>query len=359
MLLIPTLVAFGFFIFGGKKVTLWEFFGQMVVQAIFMSLIVFGMSRMNTSDVEIISGVVTNKIKDRVSCRHSYSCNCREICSGSGNNRSCYTHCDTCYEHSYDIDWDVHTTIGTFSIDTIDRQGLQEPPRWTAVRIGEPVATTHWYENYIKGSPDSLFRHQGLVEKYAKVLPKYPSNVYDYWHVDRLVTVGVSLPDAKLWNQELQRINGFIGPRKKANIVVVVVKNQPSDYFKALEQHWIGSKKNDIVAVISVDDSYNVQWAETMAWTKDKMVEVVVSDHIRRIGKLDREQILDNIAKSVDAYYVRKPMKEFEYLKSSVTPTFGQWMFAMVFGFILSVGLGIFMIKNDIDDEDRHRKVWY
>ena len=360
MLLIPSCIAFAFLIFGGKKITLVEFGAQMAIQTIAMALIVYGISSMNTSDTQIINGVVTGKERVRVHCRHSYQCNCYTTCSGSGKNRSCSRHCSTCYEHSHDVDWDVKSTVGTFSINTLDRQGLQEPPRWTSTKIGEPVATTDSYENYVKGSPDSLFRHQGLVEKYKGKLPNYPSNVYDYWHIDRLVTVGVTIPDAGQWNRDLERINGYLGPKKQVNVVIVVVKNMPTDYFQALEQHWIGSKKNDVAAVISVDNDNNIQWVETMAWTRDKMAEVVVSDNIRKIGKLDREAIINGIATGVDASYVRKPMKDYEYLASSITPTFGQWVFAMVFGFILSIGLGIFMYKNDITDDDyRHGRLRY
>ena len=41
-------------------------------------------------------------------------------------------------EHDYDIDWDVKTTLGTFTISRIDRQGLSEPARWTSVKVGDP-----------------------------------------------------------------------------------------------------------------------------------------------------------------------------------------------------------------------------
>lgn len=356
MLIIPTLVALGFFLVGGKKVTLIEFGGQMLVQVLAMSLVAWGISSMNTSDTEVINGRVTGKERQRVHCRHSYQCNCYNSCSGSGKNRSCHRVCSTCYEHSYDVDWDVHSTIGTFGINTIDRQGLNEPPRYTSTKIGEPVARTESYTNYVKGSPDSLFRHQGLVEKYKDKLPAYPLDVYDYWHLNRLVAVGVTVPDASQWNKDLEEINADVGPAKQANVVIVLVKNQPGDYFEALEQHWIGSKKNDVTVVISVDDAQTIQWVQVMAWTKDKMAEVVVADAIRKIGILDRVQIIQSIKGSVISSYVRKPMKDFEYLASTITPSIGQWVFAMIFSLVLSIGIGMFILKNDIGDEVPRRR---
>src|SRR5574342_424492 len=117
----------------------------------------------NTHDVEVWNGVVTGKEQNTVSCSHSYQCNCRQSCTGSGKNQSCTTVCDTCYEHSHDYDWDVYTSINdTITIDRVDRQGVNEPSLWTAVKMGEPVSVTHSYKNYIKASPGTLFRHQGL-----------------------------------------------------------------------------------------------------------------------------------------------------------------------------------------------------
>lgn len=356
MLIIPTLVALGFLVFGGKKVTILEFGAQMLVQIVLMAGIAGIQSCQNTSDTETWNGRVTSKAKERVSCSHSYSCNCHTSCSGSGKNRSCHTVCQTCYEHFYDIDWAVYTSLDErLEIDRINRQGTLEPPRWTSVKIGEPTSTIHSYTNYVKASPDSLFRHQGLVEKFKDKLPQYPQSVYDYYRLDRLVVVG-SVPnvDQKAFNLRLSEINADLGKKKQSNIVLVLVQGQPSEYFQALQQHWIGSKKNDIVLVAGLDGN-KIQWAEVMAWTTDKMVEVTLRDSVMAIGSISNEtldKLMQAIATNVDVYYKRKPMKDFEYLAATVTPTFGQWLFSMIFGLIISIGLGLFMYHNEHDDDD-------
>lgn len=353
MLIIPTLVALGFLILGGKQITLKEFLTQMGVQVLLMTCIAYGVSCQNTHDTEILNGRVTQKVRERVGCRHSYQCNCYESCSGSGSSRSCTTICQTCYEHYYDIDWDVRTTINsTISINTVDRQGLIEPPRWTKVIIGEPVAVEHGYTNYIKGSPDSLFRHQGLTEKYVKALPKYPGDVYDYYRLNRLVPIGVNVPDAADWNRDISELNATLGISKQVNIVVVAIKNVPGDYYYALEQYWIGGKKNDVVLVVSLDDANKIQWTEVMAWTDNKIFQVSLRDQVNSIGTLTREPIIKALANTVGAFYVRKPMKDFEYLSGLIKPTTGQWIFAMVFGLLLSVGLGIYFLRNDVYNEE-------
>lgn len=351
MLLIPTFVALGFLIFGGHKITLKEFFVQLGAQVLIMGGFYAAISYGNTYDTEVWNGRVASKAREKVSCSHSYSCNCRTVCSGSGKSRSCHTVCQTCYEHAYDIDWAVYTTLKErLEINRIDRRGMGEPPRWTSVSIGEPTSTTHGYTNYVKGAPDSLFRHSGLVEKFKTRLPKYPINIYDYYRLDRFLTVETTVVDAAEWNKQLSDINADLGHAKQVNAVIVVTGQAPEDYYYALEQQWIGGKKNDVVVVVDVDETKKINWVEVMAWTDNRLFQVTLRDHIRSVGILDRDKILAYVKQDVSDLYVRKSMKDFEYLKSTITPSVGEWIAAMILGLLISVGIGIFFHKNDLDE---------
>jgi hypothetical protein len=359
LLLIPTLVAVGFLIFGGTGFTLKEFLVQMVVQAVIAGISASIVLYKNTSDFEIVSGRITNKHKDRVGCSHSYSCYCYESCSGSGENRSCMTICQTCYEHSYDVDWNVDTSIGRrFSISRVDRQGLTTPPRFEAVRLGEPFADTNHYTNYIKASPDSLFRYQGLLGKYEKSIPDYPGQVYDYYRINRFRSVGITLPDEAQWNLDLQELNADLGAAKQVTLATLVVLNQPEDYFFALQQQWLGGKKNDAVLVISVSDDLTIQWVKVMAWTDNKIYQVALTDDILAQKKLDRASVLTAFKTHTETDYVRKPMADFKYLESAVTPTVTEWVICMVIGLVVSVGLGIYFELNDPFEEERY-EYWH
>lgn len=360
MLLIPILVALGFFIFSGKKITIGEFLLQNGLQILVMLPFAFGNGCSSMQDVEIWNGTVAKKERNKVSCSHSYKCFCYQSCStDSKGNQSCHEVCQTCYEHSYDVDWDVYTTNNeNFEIDRIDRQGVNEPPRWTAVKIGEPTSVRHSYTNYIKASPDSLFRRQGLLEKYKQYIPEYP-HPYDYYRMNHSLTVnGATLTDAANLNKKLAEMNGTIGKAKKVNMMVIAVKDLPHDYFFALEQAWIGSKKNDFVLVIGVDSAGKPQWADVLAWTQNKMAEVVARDAAAKLTSInDTDQIVNILQSSVSEHYIRKPMKDFEYLKNAMTPTAGMWIAAMIIGLISSIGLGIFFMNNDYDQDDEFGEV--
>lgn len=352
LLIFPVLIAAVTFAFL-NTISWKEFLVQLGAAVIVSGASAGVVSCSSMQDTETLNGRVTNKKQVRVSCSHSYSCNCREVCSGIGENRSCSIVCDTCYEHSYDWDWRVYTTIGSVNIRRIDRRGSNEPPRWSVVEVSDPVALPHNYKNYIKAAPDSLFQHSGLIEKYQDQIPEYPNNFYDYYKINRFVTVGLSFREANAWNADLMNLNAALGAKKQVNAVIVVAKSKPREWFYAVEQAWVGGKKNDAILVVSVDNDLKPQWVEVMAWTTNELFEVKLRDAVMALPKIDREPTIRALYRNIDKYYERKPMADFEYLKSSITPSTTAWVVSMLIGLIVSVGLAFTMHYHDIFGDER------
>jgi hypothetical protein len=353
---IPLLLILANMILGRDKVTFKEFLLQMTIQGVIAGISCAVIYYSNTSDVEIHNGRVASKARQEVSCEHSYRCFCYESCSSSGSNRSCTEICQTCYDHDHDVDWPVITTNNEhLLISRVDRQGVTEPPRWSSVRVGEPTSIEYSYTNYIKASPDTLFRHQGLTEKYSSQLPTYPGGVYDYYRLDRFVQIGTSIPDVAEWNRDLSKLNGDLGSKKQVNAIVVVVKDQPREYFYALEQHWLGGKKNDVVLVVSISTDTSIQWADVLAWTDKAIFKIKLRDDVIEAKTLDREAIIAAMQTNIDTYFVRKHMADFQYLQASITPTTGQWIFALIFGILACIGTSWFVDTTDTFDEEYKR----
>jgi len=349
-----------------KGITWKEFVLQMAAQLLVAGCSAAAIYTSNTTDTEIWNGVVTSKERDRVSCSHSYECHCRTVteCYGSGKNRHCSPRrrCQTCYEHSNDWNWNVQTSLNeTITITRVDRQGVHPPPRWSEVRRGEPTASEHSYTNYIKAAPDTLFRHQGLREKFKGLIPTYPEEVHDYYRLRRLVLVnGATVQDPEAWNDALSVVNGKIGHRKQANAVLVLAKGVPADYFYALEEAWIGGKKNDVILVVGVDAQLKPRWALVMAWTLNELFKIKLRDDIMALPVLTKDNVVGALETNVSRYYKRKPMADFDYLQASITPTTTQWLLSLMFGLLVAGALAYFCHRNDIFNEDwrktgRHR----
>jgi len=300
-----------------------------------------------THDYEVLNGQVIDKDWKRESCEHSYSCNCRSVSCG----KYCRTtHCDTCYEHFYDVSWYVYTSIDhTFEINRIDRQGLGEPGRWTSTQIGEPIAITHGYTNWIKGVPESIFTPESdsAMGLYEKDVPDYPIDIYDYWHLDRVLSIGVNA-DLREWNKKLSETLKTLGPNKQINAVIILTKIKDPNYTHAVKTKWLTGKKNDAVIVIGTDGKA-ISWVRIFSWSKDQLFNIKLRDDILALKEFNADKVINVFVDITKKHWVRRSMKEFEYLSSQVQPPMWAIVLATFFAIGISGYLCYVFIKVDLD----------
>ena len=350
--IVPLMIAIAGYIFFGRKISPKELAVQILIEAVVVAMICGAIYHSNTADTETWNGRVSSKTRDMVSCRHAYPCHCHSVSCG----KNCTTfHCDVCYEHPFDVDWNVHTTNGeTVGISRIDSQGLGQPPRWSSTGIGEPTSLPHSYTNYIKAAPDTIFRGQGEIKEQ---MPSYPNRYYDYYRLDHLAQFGVSVPDAPAWNKSIAELNGDLGHKMQANLVVMLAKGKGREWYKTLERSWVGGKKNDIVLVIGLNADDTIAWSEVMAWTDYAYFKVRLRDDVMAIGKLDRNAIIAAANEDVAKYFKRKPMSDFSYLAASVTPSRTEYVVGMVIAILVAIGLTwVFEEVDAFDDEDQEEE---
>lgn len=317
-----------------------------------------------TSDTEILNGQVKGKEQNRVSCSHSYKCRCKEVCSKSKDSngretRSCREVCDTCYEHSNDWDWDVYSSVGTFTISRVDRQGVEEPARWTAVKIGEPAAVTHGYTNFLKATPNSLFNMK-LAEQEAQakasLVPSYPV-IYDYYRVKRVVSVNTG------FSKETEHLDRLVseylrsaGAVKQVNLVLVFVKGQGREYKEFLERAWLGGKKNDVVIIFGVSE-LQIEWVESFTFAKSSgnaMLNVALRDNLQNLGTIaDPPLVMSVISKAVNTHFRRTPMAKFQYLEDDIEPSTTAVVVIMLLLFLCLGAATYFFHRNDTFNEER------
>lgn len=307
-------------------------------------------------DVEIHNGALTSKASERVSCSHSYPCRCREVCSGSGSSKSCSQVCDTCYEHSYDVDWVLRSNIGTLRVSRVDSQGLREPPRFTRAQIGDPVSLSRAYQNYIKAAPDSLFNasmQQYLASRYEGKLPAYPSTVYDYHYVNRVIAQGVRIPDLHQWNEDLAKMLSRLGPKKEVNVVVVLTAEDDPQYAEALRGAWLGGKKNDVVVVIGAPEYPMMGWVRVFSWSDSELFKVQLRDGLQALERVGRAEVIALIDTHVGTQFVRKPISDFAYLKNEVEPPLWLALLLAMLAAASSFGSSLVLARNSVSSSGR------
>lgn len=342
ILIIPLLIPFIAKLLFHNKICWKELGINALVVVLFVTICYMAGAYSQAWDNEIWNGEVTTKKSVRVSCEHSYSCRCRTVSCG----KDCTTtHCDTCYEHFYDINWNLYTSIGeTITINRINRQGTQEPPRFTKATTGDPVAIKKSYLNYIKAAPDSLFNFDKILDGTYPV-PTYPLGIYDYHYVNRVIPVGVDIPDIDKWNYGLAKILNKLGPSREANIILIFTKHDPKFYF-ALRNKWLGGKKNDVVVVIGTSQYPKIDWVEVMSWTNNELYKIQLRDDLLSLGSIDFK-ILDTINTHTIKDFKRRDMTEFDYLKDEIEPPTWLLILTFILGTGISLGLAWFFHRNN------------
>lgn len=315
------------------EIVAWEIAANVAIGVVVVVAGWAGGRYMQMADTEVVNGEVLRKEKVEVSCSHSYKCNCSETCStDSQGRRSCTETCSTCYEHSNDWDWTLFTNVGDIDIDRIDRQGSKEPPRFTKAKPGDPVAQTQTFTNYVKAAPNSLFNtiaDQAAFKQYENMVPAYPTGIYDYHYINRVLLVGAKVPDAAVYNDKLAHALKKLGPNKQANAILVFTSVKDPNYANALRAHWLGAKKNDIVVVVGTPDYPKVEWASVVSWTDNQLFKVQLADAIRDLETLTPDTVVGLLTEHTTKQFQRKRMRDFEYLKWDIEPP--MWLLATLF----------------------------
>lgn len=387
LLLVPTIIFVVGAIFGRGKIT----FKELIVEEVAMVIIIAGgyfiARNSGTHDVEIWNGWIAESTYfeewvERVSCRHPISCSHQDK---NGNT----LHSNDGYYHLYDEDYhspyaETYSSNGELIIRDIGfhdyvtgqfkNNQYVEIRRYAKLRgpgnkfvtryqAGSsnfiPTAVEHGFTNYIKVNPTSLFVRVGQGNRFDALISPYP-RVRSVAVCDRVIPMGISLPDIRLWNDNLAKINGRLGRKKQVNIILLVVNTADSSYVHALEEKWLGGKKNDLIIVIGCAQYPNIDWVRIVSWSKSEDLKVQLRDYILDIKSLDqREKMLEVIEREVDARFVRRPMADFKYLMAGWQPSPGiSWLFLLL-GIGISIGLTIFFIHNDPFGDEQHRYYRY
>ena len=140
---------------------------------------------------------------------------------------------------------------------------------------------------------------------------------------------------------------------------MIVTTGQPEDYYYGVKEAWIGGKKNDIVVMIDVAADGHINWTNTLSWAKNDIVRVKLRDDIMAINKMDRVAVLKVMHDDIEQYFVRKRMREFEYLNSAIILSDTEFWWMLVGALLLSIVISIFVDMNDFGNNSGYGRNRY
>lgn len=302
---------------------------------IYFMFVVEGM-QLKLLDHEILNGQVIGKYQDEVSCEHSY-----QICTSTGKTTTCTTY----YEHSWDYDWVVETSVGKVRIDRVDRQGVNTPNRWKQVKVGEPASLTHSYQNYLKANEDSLFyMDEKEVKKYK--IPEYPK-IFDYYKTEKVISqVGI---DPKEYNTYLNDVLRTMGASKQVNIVAIFT-SQDKNFFEATLSQWGGIKKNDVFMVFGLDGK-KIKWFKSTSFANgmnNKLLHTKLRNNT--LNKQLNLELFKSQVNIIDKEFERLPNEKFQHLKDNMKPPLWLIIATLIFNFIIN-GVIAYKFANNYERE--------
>jgi hypothetical protein len=222
----------------------------------------------------------------------------------------------------------VRSTIRSYEITRVDRQGRNTPPRFAEINIGDPVSDLVAYTNYIQGAAHTLFNQR--LENTPPIA--YP-RIYDYYRVRRVIYYGVAASSEHVenWNRDLATLNAAVA-ETRANVIISVV-GETQIWAEGLAQAWDAHNINDVVISIGVIDE-RINWVDVRSWSSNHLVNIVIRDEIMNIGEIDPMRINAVIQSAIETYYEYQPMENFEYLADDIPPPI--WVYILA-GIILLI----------------------
>lgn len=333
------------------EITWQEMFLQLMIVVVGVLVMWYAARAGQMLDKEVWNGYVTAKDRDHGSYVVSYPCNCRTVGKS--------TSCDICTDTRYTVTWTAKTTVGDVRLGHEDSTSslvylTPDPQAYKDCAVGEPASIEHAYANYVKAANSSLFhKKKRLDEKLYENVPVYPT-VHDFYKFDRVLQAWSDIPTVELKKLDalLDDALKTMGAEKQVNVIVIASGVYDNPAFKyAVEEQWLGGKKNDVVVILGAKGN-EIHWADAMTWANNKgneLLAVKLRDSLSEVKQYDPDIIAQKIVTEVSAHYVRPQMSDFEYLLDEITPG-PKMMIAIIFFIVAgSVVLTIIFHRHNVD----------
>ncbi len=369
-LLIPIIAAFVLFKFFNHRVTIWEFFIPFAATLVTILIMKFSSEGAQTMDVEYWSEPASHAIysepwDEEVPCTHSYDCNCTKDDKGNES-------CQTCYEHSYDVDYhpaywaivsesgnEVRITQDKFNSlcarwknkvfedkhrDYHDIDGDWYVTYWKKESENlECMVSEHYYENRVQAS-NSVFNYPEVLEdeKTRYQLYDYPGITEGYKQVNVL---GMGDSTRRTSNRKLEILNAELGKVKQVKVFVLLFRNLPEVAAFKQECYWKGGNKNEVVVCIGIDDALKVKWCKSFSFTENSELKINIRNYVADMPVLNCSKVVDFLYGEVNKNFERKKFKEFSYI--SVEPKIWQIWLTFILSTIVTICASWWVVKNE------------
>lgn len=300
-------------------------------------------------------------------------------CSGSGENETCTSVTKT--SEDYHAPYWVYNTSNSEEQDIEKQDYTNASSRFGSSKVeisrsdkvshndGDkyvvyptqiiPTSVEHLYTNYVTAAKNNVIHTKVPKEEITQLensgkLVKYPEiylGEYGESKLNRVINTTNAVPGAlnihdSITREKLNLISSKIGSYKQVNPIIYIT-DEDSSFKYALEQYWNKAKKNDVVLILGINKSSGViEWSDCIAWTNNTDFEVDCKNKFQGL-KVNDPSVLNIFEDLIQREYIRKPMKEFEYLKENITLEWYYQLLIILGNIALTFGISLYTMKNN------------
>lgn len=367
VLLIPFVTCLILFIFFRDKVNIIEYLAILGISFIAYSIIYLVSKGIVESDTEYLGGYIVSVTHEDEWDEWIHKTCTKRIPSGKnsdGSTRYITKHYDCSYRDYHPDKWYATPNIGSiFSIKKSEYDYWRK--LWATPEIFIDMKRKYYK---IDGDAQRYNRSDDLYKSWNITIPNSYSNpikrsnnlyskrkvldntgLYEYPEIvnkDQKNILGISVPSKidKKWRY----INGYYGKLYQFRVYLLFYLDSNADIAFEQINYWEGGNKNELLIMIGLDGTSNVQWSKCHSWSDNPVMEVNLESYISsRIGKnIDLDILADKVISELPNWK-RKEFKDFEYLDYEISPS--TYALLIVVMIAISVIGGFIVVNNELN----------
>ena len=368
--IIPFITALFLLIVFNRKMVWWEYLVLILPSLLFTLITQLIMVSVNSSDTEYLGGYV-NRITyyepwdEMVRVRHTRT-------DDDGDTEVYYTWEREYYSERYtyvdnESDWEHYLSKKEY--ETIkkrmgDKAVFRDMHRdyhridgdaydiyWDkTIEHLYDITTPHSYTNKIKASQShTIFKYSDISEEDAKELGLY--EYPDIHLMNQNPIIGRYASDKD--KQRIKYINATYGKTHQFRVYMLFYEDKDIEISEQQKAYWQNGNKNEFVVCLGTQRD-SVVWCNPFSWCDEPKLETLTRDYFIQNPKVDIDAYGKWLQSQIPTKWKRKEFSDFEYIHIGLSK--GQYIALIVIMILFNIGISVFLVMNDIQNENSYEK---
>ena len=212
------------------------------------------------------------------------------------------------------------------------------------------ITTPHSYTNKIKASQShTIFKYSDISEEDAKELGLY--EYPDIHLMNQNPIIGRYASDKD--KQRIKYINATYGKTHQFRVYMLFYEGKDIEISEQQKAYWQNGNKNEFVVCLGTQRD-SVVWCNPFSWCDEPKLEALTRDYFIQNPKVDIDAYGKWLQSQIPTKWKRKEFSDFEYIHIGLSK--GQYIALIIIMILLNIGISVFLVMNDIQNENSYEK---